>query len=188
MSECWAGAKAGSHPHKSCALTYDLRGSGPPAIFIQGLGIHGCCWKPQIDALAPHYECLSFDNRGLGLSQPLGAALTIEQMAEDALALMDAFEWPSAHVVGQSMGGLIAVHLALTARARVQSLSLLSSFARGRDVLPSSLAMLQKVDARSIRLEAPETKSVARTHDARGCPGIDRSCPPGIGPGAVVRS
>lgn len=144
MSECWAGVKAGSHLHKGCALAYEVRGSGPPVIFIQGLGIHGCAWAPQIDALAPHYECLSFDNRGLGLSQPRGAALTIEQMADDTLALMDARRWESAHVVGQSMGGLIAVHVALAARARVRSLSLLCSFPRGRDALPASLEMLRK--------------------------------------------
>jgi pimeloyl-ACP methyl ester carboxylesterase len=95
--------------------------------------VHGVAWAPQIDALAAHFQCLSFDNRGLGLSQPLGASLRIAQMAEDTLALMDAQGWESAHLVGHSMGGLIALHAALSARARVQSLSLLSSFPRGRD-------------------------------------------------------
>lgn len=145
MSECWAGIKkVGSHVHRGCALAYEICGNGPPVVFIQGLGIHGVAWTPQIDALARHFECLWFDNRGLGLSQPLGAGLTIEQMAEDAVALMDAQGWTSAHVVGQSMGGLVAIHLALSARSRVRSLSLLCSFARGRDVLPASRVMLGK--------------------------------------------
>jgi pimeloyl-ACP methyl ester carboxylesterase len=63
-------------------------------------------------------------------------------MAEDALVLMDAQGWESAHVVGHSMGGLIAQHLALSARQRVRSLSLLCTFARGRDVTQPSLWMI----------------------------------------------
>jgi pimeloyl-ACP methyl ester carboxylesterase len=130
--------------HKGCRLSYVIHGSGPPAVFIQGLGIHGGAWAPQIEALAAKYECLSFDNRGLGLSQPLGCGLTIEQMAEDTLALMDAQGWESAHVVGQSMGGLIALHMALSARHRVRSLALLCSLPRGRDVIPRRTGMLWK--------------------------------------------
>ncbi|HXG49557.1 MAG TPA: alpha/beta fold hydrolase, partial [Methylomirabilota bacterium] len=80
-----------------------------------------------------HYQCLTFDNRGLGRSQPPGGTLSIGQMAADALALMDGAGWSSAHVVGHSMGGIIAQQLALTARPRVRSLSLLCTFARGRE-------------------------------------------------------
>jgi pimeloyl-ACP methyl ester carboxylesterase len=131
-----------SHLHDGCEIAYEIQGSGPAAIFIQGLGVHGSAWAPQIDALAPRYECLSFDNRGLGRSQPLGARLTIEQMARDTLALMDAQGWESAHVIGHSMGGLIALHVALSARSRVRSLALLCSFPRGRDALGFTPAML----------------------------------------------
>jgi pimeloyl-ACP methyl ester carboxylesterase len=121
--------------HKGCGLSFQVRGTGPPVIFIQGAGVHGGAWTPQLDGLAAHYECLAFDNRGLGESQPQGCPLTIQQMAEDTLALMDARGWESAHVVGHSMGGLIALEVALTARHRVRSLSLLCSFPRGRDAL-----------------------------------------------------
>jgi pimeloyl-ACP methyl ester carboxylesterase len=134
--------QTGCHFNKGCHLRYGVRGSGPPAVFIQGLGIHGAAWTPQIDALAAQYECLSFDNRGIGLSQPLGCPLTIRQMAEDTLALMDARGWESAHLVGQSMGGLIALEIALSARQRVRSLAMLCSFPRGRDVIPVTPAML----------------------------------------------
>jgi pimeloyl-ACP methyl ester carboxylesterase len=58
---------------------------------------------------------------------------TVEQMAADALALMDNARWASAHIVGHSMGGLIALQLALAAKPRVRSLSLLCTFARGAD-------------------------------------------------------
>lgn len=132
----------GSHLHRGCALAYEIRGSGPPVVFIQGLGIHGGAWKPQIDGLAASYECFSFDNRGLGRSQPRGCALTIEQMAEDTLVLMDAVGWRSAHLVGQSMGGVIALEIALRARERVRSIVLLCSLARGRNVFPVTREMV----------------------------------------------
>jgi pimeloyl-ACP methyl ester carboxylesterase len=130
------------HYHKGCQLAFEVQGSGPAVVFIQGMGVHGGAWAPKIDALAAHYESLSFDNRGLGRSEPVGTRLTIEQMAEDTLALMDARGWASAHVVGQSMGGLIAVQIALSAGHRVRSLSLLCSFPRGRDALPTRSAVL----------------------------------------------
>lgn len=143
MSGPWAGvSRFGSCAHKGCALAYEVRGSGPPVVFIQGLGIHGGAWKPQIDVLAANYECFSFDNRGLGGSQPRGCALTIEQMAEDTLALMDAVGWRSAHIVGQSMGGVIALEIALGARERVRSITLLCSLARGRNVFPVKREMM----------------------------------------------
>jgi pimeloyl-ACP methyl ester carboxylesterase len=116
-----------------CRLAYDVRGGGPPVLLIQGTGVHGDGWRPQVDALVHRYECLTFDNRGMGRSQPLGASVTVAQMAQDALAIMDARGWASAHVVGHSLGGLVAQQLALTARSRVRSLSLLCTFARGGD-------------------------------------------------------
>ncbi len=133
---------AASLAHRGCTLTYSVRGTGPPVLFIQGAGVHGSGWNPQVDGLQDRYRCLSFDNRGIGGSQPLGGRLTVEQMADDALALMDAQGWPSAHVVGHSMGGPIALHLALTARERVSSLALLCTFARGADVTRPSRWMI----------------------------------------------
>jgi len=124
--------------HKGCELSYWVRGVGAPVLFIQGVGVHGSGWTPQVDVLAERYQCVAFDNRGLGMSQPRGCAITVEQMADDAEAVMDAIGWQSAHVVGHSLGGLVALHLALSARARVRSLTLLCTFARGRDATPLS--------------------------------------------------
>lgn len=118
--------------HRGCRLSYRVRGEGPPVLLIQGVGVHGDAWAPQVEGLAGRYRCLWFDNRGLGRSQPRGAALSVAQMAEDAEALMDAEGWASAHVVGHSLGGPIALELALRARGRVRSLSLLCTFADGR--------------------------------------------------------
>lgn len=115
-----------------CEFVYEVQGQGPPVVLIQGVGVCGKAWKPQVDRLSLLHQCLTFDNRGMGGSQPAGA-LTIEQMAHDAIALMDAEGWYAVHVVGHSMGGLIAQQLALLAPERVRSLSLLCTFARGAD-------------------------------------------------------
>ena len=128
--------------HRGCDLVYDIRGSGAPVIFIQGVGVHGAGWAPQVDELAPNFRCLSFDNRGIGRSQPVDESLSVEQMADDTLAIMNAAGWNSAHVVGHSLGGLVAIQLALIARQRVRSLSLLCTFANGRAVAPLSARMM----------------------------------------------
>jgi pimeloyl-ACP methyl ester carboxylesterase len=128
--------------HRGCSLAYSVRGDGPPVVMIQGVGVSGSGWDPQIDALSGQYSCLSFDNRGIGASQPAGSPLTIDLMAADALRIMDALGWPSAHVAGHSMGGLIAQQIALTARERVRSLALLCTFARGSDVTRPSASMI----------------------------------------------
>src|SRR5207247_6353917 len=109
---------------------------------LQGVGFHGGGWRPQVDGLADRFRCVWFDNRGVGLSQPRGGPLTIDQMADDARAVLDAAGCESAHVVGHSLGGLVALNLALSARDRVRSLSLLCTFARGKDATRLTLAML----------------------------------------------
>jgi pimeloyl-ACP methyl ester carboxylesterase len=128
--------------HRGCHLAYAVRGEGPPVLFIQGVGVHGDGWAPQVDALADRYQCLTFDNRGMGQSRPAAVPVTVEQMADDARALMDARGWGSAHVVGHSLGGPVALQLALTHRDRVRGLCLLCTFARGRDAAPLSRRML----------------------------------------------
>ena len=108
-------------------------GEGVPVVFIQGVGIHGCGWNPQVAELSAHFRCITFDNRGIGDSQPVGAAVTVDQMVEDTLAVMDAAGVQAAHIVGHSLGGMIAQRLVQTARPRVLSLSLLCASARGAD-------------------------------------------------------
>ncbi|MDB6028350.1 MAG: putative hydrolase [Verrucomicrobiales bacterium] len=127
--------------YHGCRLAYTVTGSGTPVLFIQGTGVHGNGWMPQVEALAAQYNCISFDNRGMGGSQPIGCSITVEQMADDVIALMDAQGWDSAHIVGHSLGGLIALQLAIANRARVRSLSLLCTFAKGSLVTQFSWPM-----------------------------------------------
>ncbi len=108
-------------------------GSGPPLVNIQGVGVYGTSPDPLTEILGQHFTVLSFDNRGVGRSQPAAMRLTVRQMTRDTLALMDHVGWESAHILGHSLGGLIAQDLALTAKPRVRSLSLLCTFANGAE-------------------------------------------------------
>jgi pimeloyl-ACP methyl ester carboxylesterase len=48
--------------HRRCRLAYEVQGQGPPVLLIQGVGVHGGGWRPQVEALAERFTCLSFDN------------------------------------------------------------------------------------------------------------------------------
>lgn len=121
------------------ALHYEVAGvaEAPPVVLVQGCGVCGSGWRPQIEVLAGRHQVLSFDNRGIGRSEGQRrfspGEITTEAMTGDVLALMDHLGWPSAHVVGHSMGGVVAQELALSAPERVRSLSLLCTFHRGSD-------------------------------------------------------
>ena len=122
-----------SFEFEGCKFAYRVEGAGPPLIMIQGVGAHGVAYNPIVEILKAHYTCVTFDNRGIGASQPTGKKLTVKQMGRDSLALMDHLGWTSAHVVGHSLGGLISLELALIAKPRVRSLTLLNTFANGAD-------------------------------------------------------
>ncbi len=117
--------------HEGCSLSWASVGEGPPVLLVQGTGVGATGWRPQVLGLQRDFRCVVFDNRGYGHSQPAASRLTVERMAEDALAVMDAAGLERAHVMGHSLGGLIALYLAREAKARVQSLSLLCTFADG---------------------------------------------------------
>ena len=120
---------------KDTTINFEVSGKGPRVILIQGVGLGGCGWAPQVSELRSRYELASFDNRGISTPLAISPTLTIEQMADDTRALMDHLGWDTAHVVGHSMGGLIAQQLALSDRKRVRSLALLCTFSRGREGL-----------------------------------------------------
>ena len=124
-------------------LAVECRGSGEPVLMIQGVGVAGCAWRPQVEALVGQHACVTYDSRGVGASSASLAGLSIERLAEDALAILDALSIPRAHVVGHSMGGVIAQQLALDAPGRVRSLALLCTFSRGREAMAPRWAMVR---------------------------------------------
>ncbi len=115
-------------------LCYASTGDGPAVLLVHGTGIAGQAWRPQVDGLRDRYRLVWFDNRGVGESTVGSEALTVERMAADAIAVMDHAGIERAHVVGHSLGGLIAIVLALRELERVRSLGLLCTFANGGPV------------------------------------------------------
>lgn len=114
-------------------IRYSVSGRGPAVLMIQGVGVAGGGWRPQVEAIATRFTAITFDNRGIGRSRLGTSPLTVEGMAGDALAILAAEGIDGFHLVGHSMGGLIAQHVALTARARIRSLALMCTFADGKD-------------------------------------------------------
>ena len=115
-------------------VSYSRTGTGDVILLIQGVGAAGHAWRPQVEALSRHYSVITFDNRGIGSSTITDddVALTVEGMADDALAILDAEGINRCHVVGHSMGGLIAAQLALVSPRRVKSLAFLCAFPDGK--------------------------------------------------------
>ena len=98
-------------------------GEGPPLLLIMGTKLSSRLWYPAIPALAQHFRVIRFDNRGTGRSDA-PRRFEVADMVADALAVMDAAGLRSAHVYGVSMGGGIAMELAMRHPERVRSLIL----------------------------------------------------------------
>ena len=116
-------------------LDYERSGSGPPLLLIMGMSGTALHWgEPFLQALRADFDVIAYDHRGVGASSRLEGPITITQMAEDALGLLDALAVDSVHVVGISMGGMVAQELALAGRAginRVRTLALGCTYCGG---------------------------------------------------------
>ncbi|HEU0304278.1 MAG TPA: alpha/beta fold hydrolase [Gaiellaceae bacterium] len=105
-------------------IAYELRGAGSPLLLVQGLGYPRWGWEPVVDGLAERFLVCLYDNRGIGESDVPAGPYTVPQLAGDALAVLDAAGIEQAHVVGTSLGGMVAQELALTYPDRVERLVL----------------------------------------------------------------
>jgi aminoacrylate hydrolase len=137
-------------------VRYAVTGQGPAVLLLQGVGVPGSGWGPQVDDLRRDFTVVAVDNRGIDGGAVEAGTLTVEAMAADALAAMDAEKLGRFHLVGHSMGGLVAQELALGAPERVLSLSLLCTFSTGKQgarvTLPILVAGLRtRVGTRGMR-------------------------------------
>jgi pimeloyl-ACP methyl ester carboxylesterase len=113
-------------------LNYERAGAGEPLLLIQGMSANHKAWgRPFSSLLERDFEVIAFDNRGMGLSRPVAEAFSIAEMAADTAALLDALEIESAHVLGISMGGMIAQELALAQPEKLRSLTIGCSYCGG---------------------------------------------------------
>ncbi|HEX5853195.1 MAG TPA: alpha/beta hydrolase [Solirubrobacteraceae bacterium] len=113
-------------------LDCERSGSGPPLLLIMGMSGTLLHWgEPFLQALREHFEVIVYDHRGVGNSTRIDGQLSIAQMAADAAGLLGALEIDSAHVLGISMGGMIAQELALAHPERVRTLALGCTYCGG---------------------------------------------------------
>ena len=117
-------------------LHYEVHGEGDPVLMIMGLGSSAKAWYRLLPHIARHHRAIVFDNRGTGQSDRVSGRLTMNDLVCDALAVLDAAGERRAHVLGASMGGMIAQHVALDHRERVKSLTLCCTTPVGRSGAP----------------------------------------------------
>lgn len=149
-----ARAKVG----RGIELEYEVSGRGDPMVLIMGIGAQLIWWPPGlVDMLSERYRVVRFDSRDVGLStklegqrtpppgqmiaramagRPVGAPYSMLDMADDVAGLLDHLNITSAHIVGVSMGGMVAQTVAITHPHRVRSLTSIMSHPGGRRYIP----------------------------------------------------
>jgi pimeloyl-ACP methyl ester carboxylesterase len=126
-------------------LCYADRGQGEPLLFLNGLSGDHLYWMGQLRALGKHYRCLALDNRDVGQTRATARPYSTADLAGDVLGLLDGLALPAAHVVGLSMGGMVAQELALRAPGRVKSLVLADTLARADEWFRGTLSAFEAV-------------------------------------------
>ncbi|WP_340536882.1 alpha/beta fold hydrolase [Nocardioides sp. GXZ039] len=112
-------------------VAYSVRGSGPPVLWLSGYVIPVLAFAPVLKPLARSFTVVAVDHRGTGRSRTRARPTTATSMAADAISVLDHLGLSSAHVVGTSLGGMVAQEIGIGWRHRVRSLALCSTTAGG---------------------------------------------------------
>ncbi len=128
--------KRGLARSQSAELAYAVEGEGPETVLlVMGLGGRAADWGTEFPRrLAQKYRVVRFDNRGVGASPKADGGYALSDLAADAVAVIDAVDAKVAHVIGLSMGGMIAQLIALDHASRVSRLVLMSTHFGGHEV------------------------------------------------------
>ena len=120
----------------SVRIAWERHGAGEPLLLLHGLGYARWGWEPVLPGLAERFDVLLFDNRGIGESDAPPGPYTVAEMAEDAVQVLDEAGVDRAHVVGTSLGGMVAQELALAHPDRVDRLVLACTMPGGPQAFP----------------------------------------------------
>jgi pimeloyl-ACP methyl ester carboxylesterase len=127
-------------------LYYERAGEGEPLLLIQGMSANHLAWgRPFLDEIEKSFDTVVFDNRGMGRSGRAELPFTTAHLAADTHGLLDALELETVHLVGISMGGMIAQELALAHPERIRTLTIGASYCGGPGsslMAPEDLQML----------------------------------------------
>jgi pimeloyl-ACP methyl ester carboxylesterase len=118
------------------SIAWERHGAGPPLILVQGIGLARWGWGRAADLLAERFEVLVYDNRGIGESDAPPGPYSIPILAEDALQVLDDAGASRAHVLGASLGGMVAQQLAVDHPERVERLVLCCTTPGRSDAFP----------------------------------------------------
>jgi 3-oxoadipate enol-lactonase len=110
-------------------LYYEVHGEAEPLVCVMGLAANTLAWALQVQPFAERHKTVIFDNRDVGRSSMASERYEIRDMAQDTLALADALELDSFHLLGYSMGGAISQEVAFAAPERVRTLTLALTYA-----------------------------------------------------------
>jgi 3-oxoadipate enol-lactonase len=128
------------------SLYYERHGSGEPLLLIQGMsGTHLAWGDAFLAGLGDDLDVVAYDHRGVGDSTPQSDPITIAQLADDAAGLLDALEWEAAHVLGISMGGMVAQELALRHPGRIRTLTLGCTYPGGAEAQLADPELIQEL-------------------------------------------
>ena len=108
-------------------IHYETAGQGEPLLLLHGLGSRSEDWQLQVPAFAGCYRVITADMRGHGRTAKPPGPYSVPMMAADVLGLLDALGIDAAHLVGLSMGGMIAFQMAVDGPERVRSLVIVNS-------------------------------------------------------------
>jgi pimeloyl-ACP methyl ester carboxylesterase len=173
------------------SLCTHIEGEGIPILLVMGISLQLIHWPPDLCAalVEEGFQVIRFDNRDAGLSTQLddhgrptvgqlapvplvSPPYTLDDMASDTLGLLDALGLESAHVVGVSMGGMIAQHMALRAPERIRSLSLIMT-TPGSIYIPRMSALWGLMRPKNLGGDEAYTEAFLATQDVLRGPGSE---------------
>jgi 3-oxoadipate enol-lactonase len=117
-------------------IWWTAEGDGPAVLLVMGLGYHADMWYRLLPYLVEGYRTVRFDNRGVGRTDVPAGPYPVDVLAADAAAVLAAAGEQQAHVVGISLGGVVAQALAVAEPHLVRSLVLLATHTGGRESVP----------------------------------------------------